>query len=204
MRKIRICLFLAALTLLFMPSMAQENNPTGEPEYREGVYVGGTSTERTDKEMPTDVDVTETSAPATADVPAAVNAANAKKLAQQKKAENLKKNDSYGGAITLMSMLVVIAALAVLSILFFFFGRISSAIQKKRKKAVHSTQAAQDELSTPDSGEEIAAIAAALAEHFSGKHDMEDTILTIKRMKRSYSPWNSKIYNIRVIPTVRR
>ena len=52
-------------------------------------------------------------------------------------------------------------------------------------------------------GEVIAAIAAALAEHYSGKHDMEDYILTIRSMKRSYSPWNSKIYNLRVLPQVK-
>ena len=42
----------------------------------------------------------------------------------------------------------------------------------------------------------------ALAEHFGQGHDMEDTILTIKRMKKAYSPWNSKIYNMRQIPEV--
>lgn len=46
----------------------------------------------------------------------------------------------------------------------------------------------------------IAAISAALAEHFGVSHDMEDTILTIRRMKRAYSPWNSKIYNLRHEP----
>ncbi len=29
---------------------------------------------------------------------------------------------------------------------------------------------------------------------------MEDTILTIRRMRKAYSPWNSKIYNLRAVP----
>ncbi len=41
----------------------------------------------------------------------------------------------------------------------------------------------------------------ALAEHLYGSgHDLERTILTLRRMKRAYSPWNSKIYNIRHVP----
>ena len=101
-----------------------------------------------------------------------------------------------------MSMCIVVAALIVLSILFLCFGRISSALQRRRKKEAHGP-AATDDHEEEDSGEVIAAIAAALAEHYSGKHDMEDYILTIRSMKRSYSPWNSKIYNLRVLPQVK-
>lgn len=44
----------------------------------------------------------------------------------------------------------------------------------------------------------------ALSEHFGDGHDMEETILTIRRMKRAYSPWNSKIYNLRHMPELQR
>ena len=46
----------------------------------------------------------------------------------------------------------------------------------------------------------ITAISMALAEHMGQGHDIEDTILTIRRMRKAYSPWNSKIYNMRVMP----
>lgn len=119
---------------------------------------------------------------------------------QQVKAQELQEKDSFGGAVTLMSMVIVVLCLAILAILFMCFGSISSYFQKKRKI---ETQGKKEITNAPeaDSGEAIAAIAAALAEHFSGKHDIEDTVLTIKRMKRAYSPWNSKIYNLRVTPT---
>ena len=50
-----------------------------------------------------------------------------------------------------------------------------------------------------DSGEAIAAIAMALHEHLDA-HDRENTVLTINKVKRAYSPWNSKIYNMRHLP----
>ena len=50
-----------------------------------------------------------------------------------------------------------------------------------------------------DSGEVIAAISMALAQHFDA-HDIEDNVLTMKRMKRAYSPWNSKIHGLTELP----
>ncbi|MDE5785198.1 MAG: lamin tail domain-containing protein, partial [Duncaniella sp.] len=50
-----------------------------------------------------------------------------------------------------------------------------------------------------DSGEAIAAIVMALHEHLDA-HDSENTVLTIKKLRRAYSPWNSKIYGLREIP----
>ncbi|MDE6295500.1 MAG: OadG family protein [Muribaculaceae bacterium] len=130
----------------------------------------------------------------------------AKKMTQAEKAENVKENDSWGGAITIISMCIVLLALIVLSILFLGFGKISAKLLSRKKMEAHgvSEDNAEDHHQDLDSGETIAAIAAALAQHFSGEHDMEDTILTIRRMKRAYSPWNSKIYNIREIPELQR
>ena len=204
-----LCAF--ALTLA-LPSaiLAQENDPDGKPEYKEGVYVGSTSTEEARAELPGQEGIAQEPsqelAEAEANVAAHPGDLNAKKELQKAKADELAKKDSFGGAITLMSMCIVIVALAILSILFLIFGRISSSLQSKRKKkvAIAKNPTSHVEESMPDSGDAIAAIAAALSEHFSGKHDMEDTILTIRRMKRAYSPWNSKIYNIRVMPEVHR
>ena len=49
-------------------------------------------------------------------------------------------------------------------------------------------------------GEVYAAIAMAMHEMQSDVHDVEETVLTITRVKRSYSPWSSKIYTLREIP----
>ena len=79
-------------------------------------------------------------------------------------------------------------------------------MQKKKRQTAKPTPAgvSTEDIHAVDSGEAIAAIAAALSEHFGEGHDIEDTILTIRRMKRAYSPWNSKIYNLRVMPELHR
>lgn len=55
------------------------------------------------------------------------------------------------------------------------------------------------ELAKVDTAEEIAAIAMALHEHFNA-HDNESNVLTINKVKKLYSPWNSKIYSLRETP----
>jgi glutaconyl-CoA/methylmalonyl-CoA decarboxylase subunit delta len=45
--------------------------------------------------------------------------------------------------------------------------------------------------------EEQAAIAVALYLHFNELHDEESNIITIQRVSKTYSPWSSKIYNMR-------
>lgn len=125
-----------------------------------------------------------------------------RKMLQAEKARNAAENDKYGGAITIIAMGIVIAALVILSLLFLGFGKISQSMQKSRKRRAHgvdknTSEEHHDEL---DSGEAIAAICMALAQHSGQGHDMEDTILTIRRMRKAYSPWNSKIYNLRTVP----
>ncbi|MDE6008151.1 MAG: OadG family protein, partial [Muribaculaceae bacterium] len=128
----------------------------------------------------------------------------ARKMSQAEKAHNAQVNDSWGGAITIIAMCIVISALAILSLLFLGFGKISEKLLTRNKRqAVKAVNVDHDDHEV-DSGEVIAAISMALTEHFKGGHDYEDTILTIRRMKRAYSPWNSKIYNIRQNPTVSR
>ena len=129
----------------------------------------------------------------------------ARKMQQAKKAENARTYDSYGGGITIIAMCIVIGALAVLSILFYIFGKISSwTLTRKKKKTVKASKVPEgtSESTTPDTGDVIAAISAALAQHFATDHDMQDTILTIRKLRKAYSPWNSKIYNMRQLPEV--
>ena len=130
----------------------------------------------------------------------------ARKMTQAEKARNAAENDSFGGAITIIAMCIVLAALIVLSILFLGFGKISSTLLSKKKlEATGLTkEEAGEDHEDVDSGEVIAAIAMAVSQHLDQRHDIEDTILTIRRMRKAYSPWNSKIYNLREVPQLRR
>ncbi|MCH5229316.1 MAG: OadG family protein [Muribaculaceae bacterium] len=122
----------------------------------------------------------------------------ARKMTQAEKSRNAAENDGWGGAITIIAMCIVLAALIVLSILFMIFGKVSELIltsRKKKAKAAADHSPHDDHELAP--GEVIAAISLALAEYFSDPHDLEDTHLTIRRLQKAYSPWNSKIYNLR-------
>ncbi|MDE7081500.1 MAG: OadG family protein [Muribaculaceae bacterium] len=130
----------------------------------------------------------------------------AQKMSQAEKAQNVKENDSWGGAITIIAMCIVVGALVLLSLFFLGFGKISEKLLSQKKLEAHgkTIDDVDDDHEHVDSGEVIAAISMALAEHFNDQHDIEDTILTIRRMRRAYSPWNSKIYNLRESPALQR
>ena len=101
--------------------------------------------------------------------------------------------------MTIMAMCIVFTALLVLCLCFYAIGALgkyTSRLNKARAQGVTVKEVAPDD---NDSGEEIAAIAMALNEHLNA-HDTESTILTIKKMKRAYSPWSSKIYSLRELP----
>lgn len=48
--------------------------------------------------------------------------------------------------------------------------------------------------------EEVAAMALALKMYQEEVHIMESTVITINRVSRVYSPWNSKIHGIPPMP----
>lgn len=91
---------------------------------------------------------------------------------------------------------VVFIALALLVICFSLFGRFMKKSAKKKMK--------KDGVATPNDAdfthEEAAAISMALHLFLSDEHDEESNIITIKRIERRYSPWNSKIYGLTNIP----
>ncbi len=119
------------------------------------------------------------------------------------KVENFRERDEHGFALTLMAMCIVFAALLVLCICFYIINRISANIASRNKmRATGQEAAVRAERPDHDSGEEIAAIAMALHDHLNA-HDQEQTVLTINKVKKAYSPWSSKIYNMRQLPTKR-
>ncbi len=128
------------------------------------------------------------------------------KMTQAEKAKNAAENDPWGGAITIIAMSIVVGALIILVILFNIFGKISSMLLSRKKLKAHgmTKEEAPNDHEDVDSGEAIAAIVLAITQHLDQRHDIEDTILTIRRMQKAYSPWNSKIYNLRNVPKLLR
>lgn len=119
-----------------------------------------------------------------------------------KKIEDFAERDANGFGMTVMAMAIVFSALLVLCLCFYGLSKIGSMRSRNRKAKAHGTEApslSQIRDTEHDSGEEIAAIVMALHDHLDA-HDTENTILTINRVKRAYSPWSSKIYGLREMP----
>ena len=118
------------------------------------------------------------------------------------KVDYFKTKDAHGFALSVMAMGIVFSALLLLCLCFYAISKIGASRSRERKAKSHGADvSAMPKSARPahDSGEEIAAIVMALHEHLN-THDTENTILTINKVKRAYSPWSSKIYSIRELP----
>lgn len=115
------------------------------------------------------------------------------------KIDNFKKNDSLGIGMTITAMAVVFLGLLLLFLIFKQIGKLSIAATKRNvKKAAGGNAVVAD--AGMESGEIFAAIATALYEMNDDNHDIEHTVLTIRKVTRTYSPWSSKIYGLREVP----
>lgn len=110
-------------------------------------------------------------------------------------AELFAKFDPTGVAMIAIAMGVVFLALALLFVFFKNMGRMFKR-EKKEKDAEVVKTSPEDGLP----GEVNAAIALALFLYRNQLHDHENTVLTINKVARAYSPWSSKIYGLRRWP----
>ena len=100
--------------------------------------------------------------------------------------------------MTLTAMTVVFLGLLLLYLIFKQVGR--SAIKMSRRRAEKVSGGRSVTHNTNEPGAVFAAIATALYEVAEDAHDFENTVLTIHRVARNYSPWSSKIYGLRSLP----
>ncbi|KAA6338704.1 hypothetical protein EZS27_013313 [termite gut metagenome] len=122
---------------------------------------------------------------------------------RNKKIENFKKHDSVGVGMSIIAMSVVFIGLVLLYISFKIVGNTAVRLTKRNAMKAHGITdkaEAKERFGGALSGEEYAAIAMAIHEHTNDVHDIEDMILTIDKVKRTYSPWSSKIYTLRETP----
>jgi glutaconyl-CoA/methylmalonyl-CoA decarboxylase subunit delta len=100
-----------------------------------------------------------------------------------------------GLSLPLIGYLVVFFALIML---YFVFQNLPKlvGIRSGRSKMVEPTAAKEGRLDMDISGETNAAIGAALHLYFNELHDDENLTLTINKVSKRYTPWNSKIYGV--------
>lgn len=95
---------------------------------------------------------------------------------------------------SLISIVIVFTSLTILVLAFKLVAKLSVRNSKKRMEKAGHDEAAVSASEIPAS--EIAAISMALHLYLDDMHDKESNIITIKRIERRYSPWNSKIYGL--------
>ncbi len=131
--------------------------------------------------------------------PASTNDVFSKKIST---GEKFRAFDPTGVIMAITSMLVVFSALIVLYRIFRTIGNANQkAVLKKQQKGQRVQETISNNQPEEISGEVFAAISAALYMHETESHDRESEIITIQRVSRHYSPWSSKIYGLRQIPT---
>ncbi|SFU76026.1 sodium pump decarboxylases, gamma subunit [Pustulibacterium marinum] len=105
----------------------------------------------------------------------------------------LNANLEEGFVILLVGMLIVFMALVLLFCFFTLLPKVLNLFVKKPKPAPKPTTS---ETSTKSyvSGEQMAAVSAAVYLFLEEAHDQENAIVTINSVAKNYSPWSSKIY----------
>lgn len=102
--------------------------------------------------------------------------------------------DSATWTITILGWFIVFVALLFLVGIFLLVPKIINWVGKKSLRGDGRPQASNDQLEI--SGETNAVIATALYMYFNEMHDEESNVITIKEVRRRYSPWSSKFYGL--------
>jgi Na+-transporting methylmalonyl-CoA/oxaloacetate decarboxylase gamma subunit len=114
--------------------------------------------------------------------------------------ESFVEIDPYGIGMTVIAMFVVFLSLALLFIIYKNMGKFFIRRGAKTDKTVVENKSTKSAVDDEISGEVNAAIAMALYLYQNEQHDYENTVLTIQKVSRNYSPWSSKIYTLRKTP----
>ncbi len=100
-----------------------------------------------------------------------------------------------GLTIAIVGYVTVFLALVILYFVFTYIAKIYKLqIRQKLLKEGVKVDECCKEIDIP--GDVVAAISTALYMTLM-LHDEESKVLTIKKVSRTYSPWNSKIYSMR-------
>ena len=112
---------------------------------------------------------------------------------------NFIKYDPIGIGMAIISMFVVMTALLLSYLTFKYASRLYRNDLKKSNKTTDTAN--EEELAEESiSGEVGAAIALSIHIYVHQMHDLEDTIITIRKISKTYSPWSSKLYMQRPWP----
>ncbi|MCR5424958.1 MAG: OadG family protein [Bacteroidales bacterium] len=119
-----------------------------------------------------------------------------------KQSERIQAADPVGIGLTVCAVAVVFLALMFIALILKGYGKAIMKIQdrKARKDAAAVASQKGSTMTVPASpdtaGEVYAAIATAIYLYNEEMHDEENTIITIQKVERAWTPWNAKFYNM--------
>lgn len=114
-----------------------------------------------------------------------------------RQAERIKSSDPNGFGLTIVAIVVVFLLLTCICFIMKLFAQGVAKMQNRKSDKPALAASAQGEAAAAQSEEEIyAAIAAAIHLYNEELHDEENTIITIQKVERSWTPWNAKFYNM--------
>ena len=109
----------------------------------------------------------------------------------------LASTTDFGFTVALVGFSIVVFSLTLLVIVFTRLPKLVNMnlnrCRKKKKQIPENITSNNDYIVE---GNVTAAISLAIHLYFSELHDNESNIVTIKKVKKAYSPWNSKIYSV--------
>lgn len=110
----------------------------------------------------------------------------------------LSNSVEFGITVSVVGFFIVFFSLTGLVIV---FTRLPKLINMKfnktklrRNRHKHEEEVTDDDFIVE--GNVTAAISLALHLYFSELHDEESNVVTIKKVRKAYSPWSSKIYSV--------
>ena len=116
-----------------------------------------------------------------------------------KQAEKIKQSDPIGIGLAAVAVSVVFLALVCICLLITGDGKLMMNMEEKRKKkGSEGKSPAIKPVAKGSSSEDeiVAAISAAIHLYNDELHDEEDTVITIQKVEREWTPWNAKYYNM--------
>ena len=104
----------------------------------------------------------------------------------------------FGLTVAIVGFSIVFFSLTALVLLFSRLPKLIN-MQFNREKLRQNKNKKKEEVTQDDfvvEGNVTAAISLALHLYFNELHDEESNVVTIKKVKKAYSPWSSKIYSV--------
>lgn len=104
----------------------------------------------------------------------------------------------FGLTVAIVGFCIVFSALTVMFLIFQRLPKLINLLLNKGKFRKKNNKV-QEQVSQDDfvvEGNVTAAISLAMHMYFNELHDEESNVVTIKKVKKAYSPWSSKIYGV--------